>query len=73
MRCLAILFISFILISCNDNEQNIEEKNKVIRQKFDSIDRELDSINKKLQKSADSAIHNIDSLLKELDNKKSKK
>lgn len=70
--CLTILFACFILISCNEHEQNIEEKNRVIRQRFDSIGRELDSINRKLQRGADSALHDIDSLLKELDNKKSK-
>ena len=49
------------------------EQNRIIRQRFDSIDNELDSFNKKVQQRADSAIHNIDSLLMELDKKKQKK
>ena len=69
-----LFFILFlILISCNETDQTTIERNKIIRQRFDSIDRELDSFNKKMQQGADSAIHNIDSLLLELEKKKSKK
>ena len=49
------------------------EQNRIIRERFDSIDREMDSFNKKMQRGVDSAIHDIDSLLMELDKKKEKK
>jgi hypothetical protein len=70
MKRLVILFFSFILLGCTDNEQNEVEKNGIIRQQFDSIDHSLDSVNNRIQKGADSAIQKIDSLLRELDNKK---
>jgi hypothetical protein len=69
MQRLIILFFSFILFGCADNEQNEAEKNRIIRQRFDSIDHSLDSVNNRIQKGADSAIQKIDSLLRELDNK----
>ena len=70
MRRLIILFFSFILFGCANSEQNEAEKNRIIRQQFDSIDHSLDSVNNRIQKGADSAIKKIDSLLRELDNKK---
>ena len=73
MKYLLIFILFLILISCNETDENAMEKNRIIRQRFDSIDRELDSFNKKIQQGADSAIHNIDSLLMELDKKKPKK
>ena len=69
MRRLIILFFCFILFGCGDSEQNEAEKNRIIRQQFDSIDHSLDSVNNRIQKGADSAIQKIDSLLRELDNK----
>jgi Tfp pilus assembly protein PilO len=69
MKRLVILFFSFILSGCTDSEQNEVEKNRIIRQQFDSIDHSLDSVNNRIQKGADSAIQKIDSLLRELDNK----
>jgi hypothetical protein len=69
MKRLVILFFSFMLLGCTDNEQNEVEKNRIIRQQFDSIDHSLDSVNNRIQKGADSAIQKIDSLLRELDNK----
>jgi hypothetical protein len=69
MKRLVILFFSFMLLGCTDNEQNEVEKNRIIRQRFDSIDHSLDSVNNRIQKGADSAIQKIDSLLRELDNK----
>jgi hypothetical protein len=69
MKRLVILFFSFILLGCTDSEQNEVEKNRIIRQQFDSIDHSLDSVNNGIQKGADSAIQKIDSLLRELDNK----
>ena len=68
-----LFFILFVvLISCNDTNENVMEQNRIIRQRFDSIDRKLDSFNKKMQQGADSAIRNIDSLLLELGKKKKK-
>jgi hypothetical protein len=69
MKRPVILFFSFILLGCTDNEQNELEKNRIIRQRFDSIDHSVDSLNNRIQKGADSAIQKIDSLLRELDNK----
>jgi hypothetical protein len=69
MKRLVILFFSFMLLGCTDNEQNEVEKNRIIRQQFDSIDHSVDSVNNRIQKGADSAIQKIDSLLRELDNK----
>jgi hypothetical protein len=66
MKRLNILFFSFILLGCAENES---EKNRIIYQQFDSIDHSLDSVNNRIQKGADSAIQKIDSLLRELDNK----
>ena len=71
VRCLGFLLITFSLINCNDdNEPTVEEKNRIIRQQFDSIDKKLDSMNNKIEKGIDSAIHNIDSLLEEVKKKK---
>jgi len=70
MKRLGILFFSFILYSCADSGDNSAEKNRIIREQFDSVSHSLDSVNSRIQKGADSAIEKIDSLLRELDKKK---
>ena len=69
---LSVIWIA-TLISCNETDQNTIEQNEMIRQRFDSIDKELDSFNKKMQQGVDSAIGVIDSFIMELDKKKQKK
>lgn len=73
MKYILLFIVIATLISCNEIDQNTIEQNEMIRQRFDSIDKELDSFNKKMQQDADSAIGTIDSLLMELDKKKQKK
>ena len=70
MRGLGFLLISFGLMNCNNNKPTVEERNKIIRQQFDSVNKRLDSMNNKIEKGIDSTIHNIDSLLEELKKKK---
>ena len=72
IRLSGIFFICLVLTSCNDNKQKAEEKNRIIRNEFDSMNKKLDSMNMKIEKGLDSAIHNIDSLLLELDKKNKK-
>ena len=66
------ILLSFLLVACNDDEQ-VAEKNRIIREQFDSINRKTDSFNRKVQHELDSAIQNIDSLLMEVQKKKDKK
>ena len=72
MKKHGFVFLLLVLIACNE-EENVAEKNRIIREQFDSIGRKTDSFNKKMQGEMDSAIHRIDSLLIELEKKKGKK
>ena len=72
MKKHGFVFLLLVLIACNE-EENVAEKNRIIREQFDSIGRKTDSFNKKMQGEMDSAIHRIDSLLIELEKKKRKK
>ena len=72
MKKLGFVFLLLALAACNE-EENVSEKNRIIREQFDSIGRETDSFNKKMQREMDSAINKIDSLIIEVQKKKDKK
>ena len=72
MKKLGFVFLLVALAACNE-EENVSEKNRIIREQFDSIGRETDSFNKKMQREMDSAINKIDSLIIEVQKKKDKK
>ena len=72
MKKSGFVFLLLVLAACNE-EDNVAEKNRIIREQFDSIGRKTDSFNKKMQREMDSAINSIDSLLIEVQKKQVKK
>ena len=72
MKKSGLFFLLLAFGACND-EENVAEKNRIIRQQFDSIGRQTDSFNKKMQVEMDSAIQRIDSLILEVQKKKETK
>ena len=66
------VFLLLLLLACNDDE-DVAEKNRIIREQFDSVSRKTDSFNKKMAREMDSAINRIDSLIIEVEKKNAKK
>lgn len=72
MKKSGFIFLLLALAACNE-EENVSEKNRIIREQFDSVGRQTDSFNKKIQGEMDSAIQRIDSLILEVQKKKATK
>ena len=66
------VLLLLLLLACNDDE-DVAEKNRMIREQFDSVSRKTDSFNKKMAREMDSAINRIDSLIIEVEKKNAKK